>query len=306
MSHRPVSPQMPSALLIWLLRLYPRRWRERYEQEMVAVLEQHPATLRTYLSLTWCALETRLDPSFVAKEFGRMLQAVRASVLAVLWAGLAFLMASVGFVQMAHGLGPQTPSRMLAGPASFLLTTLAALTAFAGSLPVVTGLVRQAITTRQLRFVVPLVVPVGAWALLLGTTALIAHVVAPSRAVWGDSLPDSMTDLGGHLGLFLWGSLLLLLLVVSGVAITRTVAQAPLDIVIWRFTLPPAGILTLAMAVVTGAAVVFGLRPLAPALLSGAALYCLALPIGAALRFQCRDVKSIRTPNKTGWNYTPS
>ena len=49
--------------------------------------------------------------------------------------------------------------------------------------------------------------------------------------------------------------------------------------------------------VVTGAAVVFGQRPLAPALLIGAALYCLALLIGAALRFQCRDVKAIRAPN---------
>lgn len=34
-----------------LLRLYPRVWRERYEAEMRAVLEQHDVTLATYLDL---------------------------------------------------------------------------------------------------------------------------------------------------------------------------------------------------------------------------------------------------------------
>jgi hypothetical protein len=33
-------------LVIWILRLYPPAWRERYEAEMVALLEQHAITLR--------------------------------------------------------------------------------------------------------------------------------------------------------------------------------------------------------------------------------------------------------------------
>jgi len=31
----------------WLLRLYPRAWRERYEEEMLAVLEEHKMTVAT-------------------------------------------------------------------------------------------------------------------------------------------------------------------------------------------------------------------------------------------------------------------
>lgn len=34
-------------LVIWMLRLYPPAWRERYETEMVALLEQHDITLWT-------------------------------------------------------------------------------------------------------------------------------------------------------------------------------------------------------------------------------------------------------------------
>jgi hypothetical protein len=30
----------------WLVRLYPRAWRERYEEEFVAMLEQGPVSIR--------------------------------------------------------------------------------------------------------------------------------------------------------------------------------------------------------------------------------------------------------------------
>lgn len=40
-----------------LLRLYPRRWRARYEGEVIAVLEQHDATIATHLDLLAGALD---------------------------------------------------------------------------------------------------------------------------------------------------------------------------------------------------------------------------------------------------------
>ena len=46
----------------WTLRLYPRAWRERYGGEMLAVLEQHEATLGTALDLLRGALDARLHP----------------------------------------------------------------------------------------------------------------------------------------------------------------------------------------------------------------------------------------------------
>lgn len=51
-------------LVFWILRLYPSRWRERYEAEMVALLEEHHITLWTILDLLIGALDARLDPHY--------------------------------------------------------------------------------------------------------------------------------------------------------------------------------------------------------------------------------------------------
>lgn len=47
-----------------LLRLYPRAWRERYEEEMLAVLEQHTITPTTIFDLLLGAIDARLDPHY--------------------------------------------------------------------------------------------------------------------------------------------------------------------------------------------------------------------------------------------------
>ncbi|HEY7415989.1 MAG TPA: hypothetical protein VH593_12400 [Ktedonobacteraceae bacterium] len=40
----------------WILRFYPLQWRERYEQEMLSVLEEHHITLLTVFDLLFGAL----------------------------------------------------------------------------------------------------------------------------------------------------------------------------------------------------------------------------------------------------------
>jgi hypothetical protein len=51
-------------LLKLILKLYPPAWRQRYQEEMLALLELHPLTWRTLLDLFWGALDARLDPGF--------------------------------------------------------------------------------------------------------------------------------------------------------------------------------------------------------------------------------------------------
>lgn len=51
-------------LVIWMLQLYPRAWRERYAMEMTALLEQHSITLWTVIDLLFGALDARLDPYY--------------------------------------------------------------------------------------------------------------------------------------------------------------------------------------------------------------------------------------------------
>ncbi len=45
-----------------LLRLYPQAWRERYGDELLALLQDRPASLTDYLDLIRGALDARLHP----------------------------------------------------------------------------------------------------------------------------------------------------------------------------------------------------------------------------------------------------
>ena len=60
----------------WILRCYPPRWRERYQEEIVALLEQHTITTKTLLDLLLGALDARLDPTYRSKD-GFMFQNIR-------------------------------------------------------------------------------------------------------------------------------------------------------------------------------------------------------------------------------------
>jgi hypothetical protein len=51
----------------WILRLYPCPWRERYEEEMLALLEQHRITWRTSTDLLWGAWDAQLSSAFGRK-----------------------------------------------------------------------------------------------------------------------------------------------------------------------------------------------------------------------------------------------
>ena len=51
-------------LVFWILRLYPPGWRERYEAEMAALLEEHHISWWTILDLLLGALDARLDPHY--------------------------------------------------------------------------------------------------------------------------------------------------------------------------------------------------------------------------------------------------
>ena len=50
----------------WLVRLYPRAWRERYGAEMSAMLEQIPLTPAAVIDLVAGAIDARVSPHVVA------------------------------------------------------------------------------------------------------------------------------------------------------------------------------------------------------------------------------------------------
>ena len=52
----------------FLVRCYPRRWRQRYAAELLEVLDQHRPTARTVLNLCAIAVSTHLDPAWRAER----------------------------------------------------------------------------------------------------------------------------------------------------------------------------------------------------------------------------------------------
>jgi WD40 repeat protein len=75
-----------------LVGCYPRRWRQRYGEEMLEVLGQHRPTARTVLNLAAGAVSTRLDPAYRAERPARTWWSKNdGPAIAVAAAGLAVL-----------------------------------------------------------------------------------------------------------------------------------------------------------------------------------------------------------------------
>lgn len=46
----------------WVVRLFPRPWRQRYGEELLNILELRPPSVRHLIGLLYCALDAHLDP----------------------------------------------------------------------------------------------------------------------------------------------------------------------------------------------------------------------------------------------------
>ena len=91
-------------IVTWILNFYPHRWRERYQEEMLAVLEQHAISLTTILDLLLGALDARLDPAYRTRE-GFMFHRLRDTrILSTIYIGaLAIFLFSATLWTLLNG-----------------------------------------------------------------------------------------------------------------------------------------------------------------------------------------------------------
>ena len=82
-----MRPALAGRLSRALVRCHPRRWRERYGEEMLDVLDQHQLTARTVASLAASALSTHVDPAYRTERLG--LSRARLRRVAMITAGVA-------------------------------------------------------------------------------------------------------------------------------------------------------------------------------------------------------------------------
>jgi WD40 repeat protein len=81
----------------FLVRCHPRRWRARYGEEMLEVLDQHHPTTRTVASLGASAVSTHLDPGWRAGRLSLSRLRRAALISAAVAAPLALALGPVGY-----------------------------------------------------------------------------------------------------------------------------------------------------------------------------------------------------------------
>jgi capsular polysaccharide biosynthesis protein len=95
-----MSPALAARLSRFLVGCYPRRWRQRYAEEMLEVLGQHRPTARTVLNLAAGAVSAHLDPAWRARRPG-LRRGARAAAIDDRSADFARGLVSPGFITAA-------------------------------------------------------------------------------------------------------------------------------------------------------------------------------------------------------------
>ena len=168
-----------------LVRLYPRAWRQRYEEEFVAMLEQGPVSVRGLFDVALGALDAQLRPQ-VASE-GSMVVAERmlSSVLLVLWAWVGLVAAGVGFQKMTEydDFVRAARDNVAVGVAfhAVVIGAVLALAAFTvGSAPIAFAALQKALAEGRKDVPIMFCVPLLSLAAFVGYTLVLVRVVYPA------------------------------------------------------------------------------------------------------------------------------
>ena len=253
-----------------LVRLYPRAWRERYEEEFVAMLEQGPVTIKGLLDVVFGAVDAWLRPQVVYEGRLVMVSRMRGSVLAVLWAWVGLVVAGVGFRKMTEYDDFVRAARdsALVGVAfdTVVVGAVVALAAVAvGGAPVAFAALRKALAERRKDVPLLLCMPLIFGAGFVGYILVLMKVIYPALgrvAVHGTVNVALFLSLVGAFSLAA---------LASAWAVTAAVGRVEVGGCTLRFALYPAAVAAAGMAVVLVGTTVWGvtLRATAPTLFSG-------------------------------------
>jgi len=154
------SPRSPwKAWTARLIHLYPAYWQERYADEMLAILEERPATLWTFVDMLLSLCDAYLHGNLVSGRVVGMVKQFYSSVATIFGAGLLFCLISSEILTFLTNISRDIPPvgvptlpiyQPLLLVLNFLSVALVSLVGFcAGSLLLSTG--RRAIRTRCMR-----------------------------------------------------------------------------------------------------------------------------------------------------------
>jgi len=247
---RPMTSVTP-----WLLRLYPAAWRARYGEEFAALLEDCRPTALALLDVFLGALDAHITPFDADGRILRMLNRPRRTAIAVFCAYVAFVVAGIGFNQMIEDDLRTLNAHPAIAAAYYVVywgSAVSVLAILAGALPIGLAVARRALAGRRWDIIALLAVPVVALAAWLGWT--LALINGLPRAVGLDPSQGAKNIVWVS-----WVGLFVLAAIVSAAAVSIAVSRGEVAPRLYRFALGPAAVATLAMAVMLGGVVAWGL-----------------------------------------------
>lgn len=164
----------------WLIRLYPRAWRERYEDEMLAVLEQHRITPSTVVDLLIGALDANLHYGELTEDVTHMVNRLRTGVVTIF---CAYMLFGVGWGMLQRFNDPlylfdavaiHHPELRVLYEADFIAGCLSFLAFLTGGLPLLVISVRRAVQKRDADVLVPFGLALACTLMSILATAILA------------------------------------------------------------------------------------------------------------------------------------
>jgi hypothetical protein len=239
-----------------LLRLYPRAWRDRYEEEFLALLEACPLSLWTIWDVFVWAIDARMHFEPVTGRMMSPMNRLRTTTIIVFCAYLGVVVAGLGLGKMLEyddftellRHNPQVSASywtLYAGAFTALLAVLLA------GVPIAVAAVRSAIAAKRWRLLLLFAVPPLALVTWLGVGALTVSL-AP-----GDFLSKPLLLRLVVGGVFVGG--FMVAAIASAAAVSVVVIRSEVSERLFRFARIPALITTLAMAVIMAATLTWGL-----------------------------------------------
>ena len=238
---------MGAALL--LIRLYPRAWRERYQEEMEEVLQQHSVRLMTLFDMMVGALDVHMHADLQPERIYSMAHKLRVSAIAVF---CAFLLFALAFIALEQIVDPRALFNAVASSHADLQVAFTTI-----------------VVSAEIAF---LAMAIGGLVILL--TAIAKAIMARRRDVlarFGSAILLLMLFVAASLALqgFLYGNagfsgiyilIFLTVLIAATVLIVQGILRTEFSVRLLRFMIIPMAITGLAMGVSCIAALTWLLR----------------------------------------------
>lgn len=230
-----------------LLHCYPPAWRERYEDEVTDILAQHQVSFSTWFDLARGAFDAHLDPRFAGKMTAFATR-LRRSEIIVFCSFIAFVVAGLGFQKMAEdadkaGLMQSHPAIGVGFYAVIAGAVIALLAVVAGTLPIATVMLRQALAAGRRDILALMAVPP---VLFVAIVVYGAFAVHPSNS-------GISASVRGLIAFFIVSA------VVSAAAVSLAAVRSELNDVVFRLAQWPSRVATAAMGLSLIGVLVWGI-----------------------------------------------